>query len=165
LIYIVLISPFVALWFQHQIYTYIWPFPVIKPKNAFWIIFTRQYCYFFLKKLNLWRDSNPDLLFTRQTIAPRLQRAVLRSSSSWELASCKLDRDKFIYFKYEFAKFPTWTWFKNRPPGHRKSVFPLSSLKGNESNLSQGNVTSQRGTVVLFTQQWEWALFCGNFFH
>jgi hypothetical protein len=30
----------------------------------------------------------------------QLQRAVIKSSSSWELASCKLDRDKFTYFKF-----------------------------------------------------------------
>jgi hypothetical protein len=44
------------------------------------------------------------------------QRAVLksRSSSSWELASCKLDRDKFIYFKFATCKFSTWIRFKSR---------------------------------------------------
>jgi hypothetical protein len=37
------------------------------------------------------------------------------SSSSWELASCKLNWDEFIYFKFGTCKYSSWTRFKNRP--------------------------------------------------
>jgi hypothetical protein len=49
-------------------------------------------------------QSHKSVMIPLDHAASALQRAFVRSSSSWELASCKLDRDKFVYFKFGTCK-------------------------------------------------------------
>jgi hypothetical protein len=49
------------------------------------------------------------------------QRAVLKSSSSWELCKLQLEVNKFIAIKFAICKFSTWTRFKNHPQLFRRT--------------------------------------------
>jgi hypothetical protein len=58
--------------------------------------------------------------------------AVLKSSSSWELASCKLDKDTFIYFKFGTCKVLNLNSIEEPPSdmsNAKMSKFELSAWK------------------------------------
>jgi hypothetical protein len=58
--------------------------------------------FFWLCTFSLFRENEEPNFWNLKISC--FQRPVLISSSNWELASCELDRDKFIYLKFGNCK-------------------------------------------------------------